>query len=241
MLCHEYKCIFVHIPKTAGQSIEHVFLRRLGLTWETRAPLLLRPNNNPKLGPPALAHLTASEYITCGHVTPEQFDSYFKFSFVRNPWARIVSEYKYRGYPKKIDFKTYLFKHLPKPGWSDEYRHIMPQYNFLYDEKGKLLVDFVGKFENLQNDFYKVCKRLGFPPITLPHANKSLKSDKHISLIRRIKKIISVKNILSNFKVRKNTFQHDPGFMVRNQKNLVKNYIKKILKHLDINLTANTL
>ena len=30
MICHDYKCIFVHIPKTAGQSIEHVFLNQLG-------------------------------------------------------------------------------------------------------------------------------------------------------------------------------------------------------------------
>jgi hypothetical protein len=57
---------------------------------------------------------------------------------VRNPWDRIVSEYKYRGYPVKIDFKTYLFKHLP--------------------------LDFVGRYESLQADFDKVCARLGIPP-----------------------------------------------------------------------------
>ena len=174
MICGEYRCLFVHVPKTAGMSIEHVFLRLVGLTWETRAPLLLRGNDDPRLGPPRLAHLKAGEYVAHGHLTAEQFESYFKFSFVRNPWDRIVSEYKYRGYPVKIDFKTYLFKHLPAPDWTDSYCHIIPQYDFLYDEGGKLLVDFVGRYETLQADFDKVCARVGIPPTPLPRVNRSL-------------------------------------------------------------------
>jgi hypothetical protein len=146
----------------------------VGLTWETRAPLLLRGNDDPGLGPPRLGHLKAGEYVALGHLTAEQFESYFKFSFVRNPWDRIVSEYKYRGYPVKIDFKTYLFKHLPAPGWTDTYCHIIPQYDFLHDEAGKLLVDFVGRYERLQADFDKVCARVGIPPTSLPRVNRSL-------------------------------------------------------------------
>jgi hypothetical protein len=174
VICGEYRCLFVHVPKTAGMSVEHVFLRLVGLTWETRAPLLLRGNDDPGLGPPRLAHLKAGEYVARGHLTAEQFESYFKFSFVRNPWDRIVSEYKYRGYPVKIDFKTYLFKHLPPPGWTDTYCHIIPQYDFLYDDGGKLLVDFVGRYESLQPDFDKVCARLGIPPTPLPRVDRSL-------------------------------------------------------------------
>ncbi len=174
MICGEYRCLFVHVPKTAGMSIEHVFLRLVGLTWKTRAPLLLRGNDDPGLGPPRLAHLKAGEYVARGHLPVEQFDSYFKFGFVRNPWDRIVSEYKYRGHPVKIDFKTYLFKHLPAPGWTDSYCHIIPQHDFLCDEAGKLLVDFVGRYENLQSDFDKVCARVGIPPTPLPRVNRSM-------------------------------------------------------------------
>ena len=97
MISHHHKCIFIHIPKTAGQSIEHCFIRSLGLTWETRAPLLLRYNDRPELGPPSLAHLKYSEYSEYKYITEEQIQTYFKFAFIRNPWSRLVSIYKYMG------------------------------------------------------------------------------------------------------------------------------------------------
>lgn len=173
MLSHEFKCIFVHIPKVAGQSIEHAFLDLTGYTWKTRKHLLLRPNDNPSLGPRRLAHLLASEYLSCKHVTQKQFDEYFKFSFVRNPWSRIISSYKWKGFHDKVDFKTFLFKHMPEPGWTANYRHFLPQHGYLYDENGDCLVDFIGRFENLHKDFEQVCKRLNIKQFNLPHVNKS--------------------------------------------------------------------
>jgi hypothetical protein len=193
VICGEYRCVFVHVPKTAGMSIEHVFLGLLGLTWETRAPLLLRANDDPRLGPPRLAHLTAAEYVGCGYLTAQAWKSCFTFSFVRNPWDRMVSEYKYRGYPVKIDFKTYLFKRLPAAGWTDTYRHIIPQHDFVYDEGGKLLVDFVGRYERLQADFDIVCDRIGIPRTALPRVNRSLedsRADSFRELRKRLRRAI---------------------------------------------------
>jgi len=182
MICHQYKCIFVHIPKTAGQSVEHVFLDLVGLTWETRAPLLLRSNDQPELGPPRLAHLKADEYVRFKYLTQEMFDNYFKFAFVRNPWSRLVSIYNFMGFGKTIDFKSFLlgvFKHhiFERNNW-----FVGPQSDFVYSKEGELLVDYLGRFEDLQNGFDLVCNQLDIPITELQHVNKSESNDPMLDL-----------------------------------------------------------
>ena len=189
MICHDHRCIFIHVPKVAGKSVEQVFLDLVGVPWEERSTLLLRKNDDPALGPERLAHLTAREYVECGHVAPEEFDSYFKFAFVRNPWARLVSEYRYRNISTRYSFKDFLLRGLPEPSWRDTYRHIMPQYDFLYDDKGDLLVDFVGRFERLQQDFDIVCQRLGIPQTPLPHIARVI--EKKFLSMRTIRKAVA--------------------------------------------------
>ena len=179
MICHDYKCIFVHIPKAAGMSIEHFFLDLVGLDWENRAPLLLGPNSDPSKGPERLAHLYGSEYVSLGHISQELYDQYYKFSFVRNPWARLVSEYKFRNHHVFFTFKEFVEKRLPEPGHSDAYRHIVPQYDFLYTPEGKPLVDYVGKFEQLQKDFNPVAEHLNLPKSELPHVNQTKKNNQY--------------------------------------------------------------
>jgi len=224
VISHQHRCVFIHIPKTAGQSVEHVFLDLAGLTWETRDPLVLRANDNPELGPPRLAHLTASEYVDCGYLTPEQFSSYYKFSFVRNPWDRLVSEYKYRGYPVKIDFKTYLARHLPSRGWTDNYRHIIPQYEFLHDSEGRRLVDFVGRYETLQADFDRVCRDLAIPRRPLPRVNRSLEEQQPPTTYRELRKRIR-RAVWSH--ERKHTFGHYTEYYDEESRDLVAEMFRK--------------
>ena len=173
MVSHHHKCIFIHIPKTAGQSIERVFLNLLDLKWETRAPLLLRYNDRPELGPPSLAHLKANEYVRYQYLSQELFDKYYKFAFVRNPWDRMVSIYKYYNYDTRFEFKSFLLNVFKNEIWHDKYWFVGPQSGFVCGEDDTMLVDFVGRYENLQNDFNHVCKKIGLPPIEIPHANKS--------------------------------------------------------------------
>jgi hypothetical protein len=176
VISEKYRCIFVHIPKTAGQSVENFFLRLHGLSWEERAPLLLRHNPDPARGPERLAHLTAREYIDFGYVRARDFRRCFSFSFVRNPWARLVSEYRYRerGQEHPRTFKDFVFSAFSKKSdYSDEYRHLIPQSEFLCDRDGRLMVDFIGYFETLQRDFDIVCSRLGIPVSELPYINSS--------------------------------------------------------------------
>lgn len=189
MICREYKCLFVHVPKSAGQSIEQFFMDRLGLDWdEDRATVLLGDNPDPSRGTQKLAHLSAHEYVNDGFVPADEFESLFKFSFVRNPYERIVSEYRYRNYFHHHSFSDFVQNKLPKPGWDDKYRHVMPQYEMLYGPDGNLLVDFVGRFENLQGDFDEVCRQLGIENSELPHRNKSDKKSRNLK--RRFRNVL---------------------------------------------------
>lgn len=191
MLSQKYNCIFVHIPKVAGQSIEHVFLDLHGLSWEDRAPLLMRPNSDPLAGPPRLAHLTASEYVSCGHVTQQEYDDCFTFSFVRNPWSRIVSIYKYLGYTEIMPFKQFLREDFKDKGEWEPRLLVKSQYDYLFDENDEQLVNYIGRFEELQAGFDHVCNEIGLPQTTLPYVNKTGSAAANNKALKRFVKSIS--------------------------------------------------
>ena len=181
MICRKYQCLFVHIPKVAGQSVEQFFMNRLGLDWDAdRNEVLLGDNEDRTRGTQKLAHLSASEYVDDGFISKDEYDRLFKFSFVRDPFQRLVSEYRYRNYFHHRSFRDFVLNKLPQPGWDDKYRHVMPQYEMLHDREGRLLVDFVGRFESLQNDFDRVCDKLGIEDSALPHRNPSNKKSRNL-------------------------------------------------------------
>ena len=171
MICPQQQCIFIHVPKTAGQSVEHVFLHLAGLSWKSREALLLKPNDDPAKGPPRLAHLKAREYVQYGYVTQAEFEAAFTFAFVRNPWARMVSLYHHLN--RGQSFRAYVLGEFRSRVWQQMAWFVGPQSDFLCDETGELLVDFVGRFERLQSDFDEVCRRLRLPPTPLPRVNRA--------------------------------------------------------------------
>lgn len=171
MISKQHKTIFVHVPKVAGQSIERMFLDDLGLSWETRDRLLLRRKGKGELGPERLAHLTAKDYVKFGFISEEEFKTFFKFSFVRNPYKRAFSFYNFLGYSRIISFRTFVFSVLPKKLKKNDF-FFLSQYDYLHDEKGTLLVDFVGHLETIKMDIEEIKKQCGLKQ-PLPHANKS--------------------------------------------------------------------
>lgn len=108
----------------------------------------------------------------------ELFDRYFKFTFVRNPWDRLVSEYEF------LLRKTEHGRHervKKLGGFSDFIRMQIPrrdayQINMMCDRHGNVLMDFIGKLENLQSDWETVCERTGIPHQELQRKNASERS-----------------------------------------------------------------
>lgn len=177
MISHSHRTIFVHIPKCGGQSIERAFVQDLNLTWETRAPLLLRPNDMPEIGPPRLAHLAAIDYVRCRWISPDLFSLYYKFALVRDPLHRAVSICNYLlGIEEKRLPKIFRMakRHVRQSNsFGDVFRRFIqfpasgnslksplseygswftqPQVRFLMDEDGKFLVDDIFLLERFQS------------------------------------------------------------------------------------------
>jgi len=175
MLDHHHQCIFVHIPKCGGSSIEHVFLQLVGLDWRRRAPLLLQANDIATLGPPRLAHLRAEEYVKYKYTPQAMFDQYFKFTFVRNPWARAVSIFHNTAFNLYPDFPTYVKDRYTNKDWKASNWFSKPQVSFFMDDNGKPLVDFVGRLESINQDFEHISQQLKLGALEVPHNNKTRK------------------------------------------------------------------
>jgi hypothetical protein len=166
------------------------------MIWEERAPLLLRPNSDLAQGPRRMAHLYADEYVAKGHVTQDQFDSYFKFAVVRNPYDRIVSEYIYR-FQKTPFWKTpsarrFLQRSYPTD-FSDTARHMMPQTRYVMDAAGQVLVDRIIRFEEMGAEIEALTEQLFGTRRVLPHRNKSTPNPKKQKIHEKIKPLVYAK------------------------------------------------
>lgn len=154
----EHRCIFFHIPKTAGISITEALFGCRGA-----------------------GHIDVREARRIfGRLA---FARYFKFTFVRNPYDRLVSAYTYlrdgaiAGRMSPF-IRTYIepypeFRSFVRDGLRDVLfdQHFRPQSSWVCDREG-LRVDFVGRFERLSEDFATVAARLGIPA-SLGHRNRS--------------------------------------------------------------------
>jgi hypothetical protein len=196
MLSTRFKTIFVHVPKTAGQSIEHVFLAKHGLTWETRAPLLLRANDDPAKGPARLAHLYGREYVECGHVSAEDFAAFFKFAVVRNPYTWIVSQYRFRQQRRRAQpasFREFIERGITWEMDGRDRHNLVPQATFVTDKEGKIIVDEIIRFEDLPRSFEPIAQRVFGEPVELPHVNRSKAPDVPVEFDEGLRRIVQAR------------------------------------------------
>jgi hypothetical protein len=150
---------FVHIPKCGGRSIKKVF-------------------NITKHNHYGISELGFNPTDYCPNLS---VDDLFKFAFVRNPWDKFVSAYEYLkrgGIPRYDRPKTLAIKQeypkfkdfiLAKHVW-EQWIFFKPQLDFITVD-GSIKTDFVGRFENFQNDFDFVCDQVDTPRVKLPHVN----------------------------------------------------------------------
>jgi len=151
--------IFVQVPKTAGGSLR-IFLKN----YDDSTKLETMAGKH---------HLTACQIRD--RLGQDIYKRFYKFSIVRNSWDWLVSLYHYileqsahprhdevkklQSFEAFVDFEIALGE--------------MRQVDFLTDESGNLIVDFVGRFETLHQDVDYLCRKLKLEKQAFPHRNKS--------------------------------------------------------------------
>ncbi len=158
------QAIFVHIPKCGGVSMSRTIFGNL-----------------------AGGHTALEEYLNI--FEPSCVINYFKFTVVRNPWARLVSAYFFLrdgglGEKDRVwfdrelggfnDFDDFVQRWVNKTNIWKLY-HFHPQYHYMIDRRQKIRLDFVAFLENIEDDFVYITNRIGIER-TLDKMNKSTHS-----------------------------------------------------------------
>ena len=164
MINHQYKCIFIHIPRCAGTFIELAIDKRDWWNVDYKKK-----------------HLSA---IRAKELYKEYWDDYFKFAFIRNPWSLEVSWYFWKKqFLKNLTFKEFiknedLNKTVKLSSEFDDKKlfNIFPNLTNCFDYlqiNDEIEVDFVGRFENLKEHLSLISKKLNISKVNLGPVNKT--------------------------------------------------------------------
>lgn len=191
MISHQHKCIFIHIPKCAGTSIEkalghfdghegrggqdHRSMSEIEQAFNPQGPHSLKDRFDKALGRGRFktrAGINPNNRLT---VTREQFEEYYKFTIVRNPWARAFSWYKNVMRSEKHWDRYNVRKDLSLNGFLREQagrRSLRPQTWWLKSIDGSIKFDRIGRFEDLNEEFRMACEAMNLSGVELPHVVK---------------------------------------------------------------------
>ena len=190
MLSKSKKFIFIHAGKDGGTSIKKAMMS----------------SNNPHgmkyvVGP----HDSIQDY----KITRYNLDKYFKFCFIRNPWDRLHSMYKWNIFSWNNTRNTWK-----KPGGRkyclEQFKRFISQGSLdltvlekICDSDGVIQMDFIGRYCELQSDFNEVCSRMNVGPWNLPREKDLTSPDSETA-----KLLFQDREIVSDFR-EAYTLSHD--------------------------------
>jgi hypothetical protein len=183
LLSTKYKFLFVHTAKTGGTSIRAA-LSRYRYAGVCGPAMFIAHKLDQlcghRIGAKFPRHAKA---IAAKEMLPREFyEALFKFAFVRNPWDLQVSSFHHirRERPHVMgkygeDFEGFLRWKLDpsRPYQFHIDTSIELQSDYVVDQHGRLIVDFIGKYEQLAEDFAAICQRIGIEAPALPHKREA--------------------------------------------------------------------
>ncbi len=206
IISHRHRFIFVHIHKTAGESVTAALEPALGpddIVLKSDFDVWLKTLGRPAYRELQGLHKHSTARAARTRLPKDVWDEYYKFAFVRDPVDRAVSLYRYVGtLAERRDrrrgrhlwyYVTEAGRKADPAGWevmtafretdsfSDFIRHpgtrrtpgLRPQTTFVTGWRQRPLLDFVGRFETLDEDFGHVTSALGLDVGPLPRVNVS--------------------------------------------------------------------
>ena len=170
IISHKHKFIFIHIPKCAGSSVDHILMSLMGLNWPkqwaevpTDEALILRVAKQYGNSECLEQHDTIREVEDYFDKMNWDISQYFKFCFLRNPWARRVSQYAYGLKMTEITGAQWA-KEISEMTF-DEFisKRNDSQLNWVKNKSGEIAVDFIGNTSNFQDSLDVIFDRINFP------------------------------------------------------------------------------
>ena len=172
-----HKFIFAAIPKTGTHAVRQALRAHLGPEDIEQVGLFVqRKFPMPELAALQHGHLSLEQVRP--FIRPEQFDSFFKFAFVRNPFDRFIS---YCAFMTRVRGELESRPHQVMQHYIDhpQWKHVLfqPQYSFVADGGGNLLSDYVGRVEQMQQSYDEIARRIGIESAELGRVNATKRRD----------------------------------------------------------------
>ena len=174
IVSHAHRYIFFAVPKTATHSVREVLrASKDEADWEQQVLFGEQAIPVPEIAEIKHGHISARQIQPA--LTEEQWGSYYKFGFVRNPFDRFVSicAFLNRENPNfKDNSLTWMKMATQRPVFRQRIL-VRPQFEQLINEQGELAMDFLGRYENLQESLDTILGKLNLEPIQLQVRNRS--------------------------------------------------------------------